>query len=602
MKKIFLLIISALIVVSGNAENSNLEKLIQVNAEWKTQQFSSDIVNNLNGKNFTSFNNWISAHLMLVEYTLKSRDVSHLTATQRNNRTQLLDELNAYWKAGIFPINDYLTYKNPVFIDRIGTHCAVGYLMQQSGNEALACEIDANEKFAYIKEIKTEGVAAWAKTNGFTLDELAWIQPGYPPVFTLTDLAGGLNGTVNVMTIDPIQGTMYVGGNFTNATEGGQCNHVAAYLSGFAGWLWAPLGEGVNGNVHALLIHNNKLYVGGDFTTADGIAANHVAAYDLQSGQWESVGSLDGTVKTLAIFNNELYAGGSFTGFLSKWDGNNWIDVGAGFLYGTEVRTLEVNNGLLYIGGDFELATGAIRKHVATYDGTYVGMSGMGTLTPVNDFELYNGKLYAACDYLSVTNDTCALAVWDEVEWKTIIGKDYLYSSGAYLRGDIKKLLTKGNEMLAAGDFYCEAMMLFGNNLISYKETALDTILTPLLITDSTIHCMTFLYNNTLCFGGDFVGPQNQPLNHIASFDMSIGIKKSDLNPSNIEVFPNPSSDFVKVVSNKNLGNIFLLDVTGKVLYQNAATGNTIQLPVHGLSNGIYFLKTDEYVGKLIKQ
>jgi len=602
MKKIFLLIIAALVVVSGNAENNNLEKLIQVNTEWKTQQFSSDIVYNLNGKNFTSFNKWISAHLMLVEYTLKSRDVSHLTATQRNNRTHLLEKLNAYWKAEIFPINDYLSYKNPVFIDRFGTHCAVGYLIQQSGNEALAREININEKFAYIKEIKTEGVAAWAKTNGFTIDELAWIQPGYPPVFNLTDLAGGLNGTVNAMTTDPIQGTMYVGGNFTNSIEGGQCNHVAAYLSGFAGWFWAPLGEGVNGNVHALLIHNNILYVGGDFTTADGIAASHVAAYNLQSGQWESLGSLDGTVKTLAIFNNELYAGGSFTGFLSKWNGNNWIDVGAGFLYGSEVRTLEAHNGMLYIGGDFELATGALRKNVAAYDGTNIGSSGMGTLTPVNDFELYNEKLYAACDYKSTNNDTCALAVWDEFDWKTIIGKDYLFSSGAYLRGDIKKLLTKGNEMLAAGDFYCESFMLFGNNLISYKENAVDTILTPLLITDSTINCMTFLNNNILCFGGDFVGPQNQPLNHIASFDMSTEIKKSDLNPSHIEVFPNPSSDFVNVVSNKNLGNIYLYDLTGKLLYHNGSTGTSIQLSIHGLSNGIYFLKTDEYVGKIIKQ
>ena len=602
MKKIILLLTIIVSTLSGNAENRNLEELIKVNAEWKTQQFSSDIIYNLNSKNLTSSNNWISAHLMLVEYTLKSRDVSHLTAIQRNNRAQLLEKLKAYWKAGIFPINNYLTYKNPVFIDRIGTHCAVGYLMQQSGSEELARKIDKYEKFAYVKEIKAEGHAEWAKTNGFTVDELAWIQPAYPPNFILADLAGGLDGSVNAMAIDPTQGTMYVGGNFTNSTEGIACNHVAAYLSGIAGWFWAPLGQGVNGNVNAMLIHNNKIYVGGDFNTADGIAANHIAAYNLQSAQWETIGSLVGTVKTLAVFNNELYAGGSFTGFLSKWNGNSWIDVGAGFLYGTEVRTLEANNGQLFIGGDFELATGAIRKNVATYDGTYVGLSGMGTLTPVNDFESYNGKLYAACDYISASNDTCALAVLDEFEWKTIIGRNYLVSSGAYLNGDIKKLLTNGNEMLAAGNFYCEAFMLFGNNLISYKETGQDTILTPLLITDSTINCMTFLYNNTLCFGGDFVGPQNDPLNHIASIDITTGIIKQDLNSSKIKVFPNPSSDFINVISNENLGDIFLYDVTGKLLYRNVSKGSSIQIPIKEFSNGIYFLKTDEYVGKIIKQ
>ena len=159
MKKIILLLTIILSTISGNAENRNLEELIKVNAEWKTQRFSSDIVHNLNSKNLTSYNNWISAHLMLVEYTLKRRDVSQLTATQRTNRTQLLEKLNAYWKKGVFPINDYLTYKNPVFIDRIGTHCAVGYLMQQSGCEELSRKIDKHEKFAYVKEIKAEGLA-----------------------------------------------------------------------------------------------------------------------------------------------------------------------------------------------------------------------------------------------------------------------------------------------------------------------------------------------------------------------------------------------------------------------------------------------------------
>jgi len=602
MKKITLLVTIAIAFLSGKAENGNLEKLIQVNAEWKSQQFSTELVNQLSSKNLLTFNDWIAAHLMLVESTLKNRNVSQLTTAQRNNRLQLLQELNAYWKAEIFPINDYLKFKNPVFIDRIGTHCAVGYLMQQSGSEELAQKINTNEKFTYVKEIKSEGVAAWAYTNGFTLDELAWIQPGYPPAFTLTDLAGGLNGAVNDMAIDPSQGTLYVGGNFTNATEGGECNHVAVYLSGFAGWLWAGLGQGLNGNVHSMLINNNKLYVGGDFTTADGITANHIAAYNLQNGQWETVGSLDGTVKTLAIYNNELYAGGSFTGFLSRWNGSSWIDVAAGFLYGTEVRTLEANSGVLYIGGDFELATGAPRKNVAIYDGTYVVLSGMGTLTPVNDFETYNGKLYAACDYISASNDTCALAVWDEFGWKTIIGRNYFVSSGAFLTGDIKKLLTNGNEMLAAGDFFCAIEMLIGNNLMSYKETATDTSITPLLYIDSAINCMAFQYNSTLCFGGDFVGPQNDSLNHIASIDITTGLKKQFLNSSELKVYPNPSSDFVTVEAESNLGTLNLFDVTGKLVYQSFENGNKTQLPFKDLSKGVYFLKSEKHIEKIIKQ
>jgi hypothetical protein len=95
--------------------------------------------------NFTTpntFNEWIAVHLKLVETTLRQRDIRHLSASQISHRTALLDKLQQYHQAGVFPINDYLPYKNPIFIDRIGTHCAVGYLMQQSGAEDLAQRID----------------------------------------------------------------------------------------------------------------------------------------------------------------------------------------------------------------------------------------------------------------------------------------------------------------------------------------------------------------------------------------------------------------------------------------------------------------------------
>jgi len=601
MKNSILLFALLLVCISGNATTGNLKHLADVNAEWRTQNYSCEVVNDLETRKIKSFTDWIAAHLMLVETTLKERNVDHLSSTQKSNRFKLLLALNNYWKAGVFPINDYLTYKNPVFIDRIGTHCAVGYLMQQSGNDALARKIDALEKFAYVKEIKTKGVGDWATENGFTINELAWIQPAYPVNFSLQDLAGGLNGSVNALAIDPTQQTLYAGGSFTTASEGGSCAHIAVYLSGFAGWFWAPVGDGVNGNVHAMLVHNNKLYVGGDFTTANGNAANHIAAYNLQNNEWETVGSLDGSVKTLAVFNNELFAGGSFTGLVSKWNGSSWVSVNNGFIGGNEVRTLEAVNSQLLIGGDFELTTGALRKNVATFDGSQIGISGFGTLTPVNDFEVYNGKVYAGCDFISATNDTCALAVFDEVEWKIILGNNYIVNTGDQLTGDIKKLLRHGNEMLASGNFFCGGFMIYGTNLMSYQETAQDTLITPLLVTDSTINCMALLANSTLCFGGEFVGPQNSPLNHIATIDVATRIEKQQLNSHKMSVFPNPASDIITLQSDSDLGNVSVYDITGKLILQTNTQGSTFQFSVKELSSGIYFLKTNTHSEKIVK-
>jgi hypothetical protein len=61
-----------------------------------------------------------------------------------------------------------------------------------------------------------------------------------------------------------------------------------------------------------------------------------------------------------------------------------------------------------------------LRKHVASYDGTFMGSVGFGTTTPVNDFTIRNGKLIAGCDVIS-GNDTCALAEFDNNDWQVLL-------------------------------------------------------------------------------------------------------------------------------------------------------------------------------------
>ena len=47
-----------------------------------------------------------------------------LSDAQRTARAEVIDHLGHYWREGVFPINDYLPGITPVFIDRVGTHCA----------------------------------------------------------------------------------------------------------------------------------------------------------------------------------------------------------------------------------------------------------------------------------------------------------------------------------------------------------------------------------------------------------------------------------------------------------------------------------------------
>ncbi len=581
--KRFLLLLPLLLMQLAYAGNpaTLIKQLTVVNKEWSKQTDVQPVLAaaDVNPQNF---NQWIALHLMLVEQTLRNRNVSALSPAQKQNRFNLLDELNGYWQAGVFPVNDYLPYQNPVFIDRVGTHCAVGYLMQQSGSDALAQKINANEKFAYVHQIKTEGVAQWADKNGFTIDELAWIQPGYPPAIPCYDLDRGLNGPVNTIVADTISEIVYAAGSFTASTSGASCNNIAAWISGFAGYDWTPVGTGLNGTVHTLLLKNNKLYAGGDFTMAGNVAAKHIAVYDISTGQWQAIGAgLDSTVRSLVFYKGDLYAGGNFTGFVSKWNGSAWQDITQGFLYGEGVRTLEVWDTTLVIGGSFELATGALREHVATYNGTYMGTLGFGTITPVNDFEVFDGKLFAGCDSAS----KCALAAFDGNDWQVQLkdsAQGFLYFSGQ----TIKSLLKRDTALLVAGDFFCSSGMVMGNGLMQYNSAG---DFTPLAMLDSIVNTLCFNGGNTF-LGGHF---RNITLNRIANlgYNMSDYNGINEPNAVNLKLYPNPASNVLHVQSADKIQWLEGYDLSGKLVF--SATGNQAAngISVAHLAAGAYFIK-----------
>ncbi len=575
MRHLILSICCLFVATSQSFSNNNsvLKNLTSVNAEWLKQSERDFIIQSFSCQQPQSFNEWIAAHLMLVEQTLKARDVSKLSASQKENRFKLLQELNGYGKAGVFPVNDYVAYKTPVFIDRRGTHCAVGYLMQQSGAEALAQKINAEQKYAYVHEIKIEGVKAWADANGFTVDELAWIQPGYPITLPAQSMEGGLDGNVNAIAVHQQGLAVYAAGSFSKTTKGITCNNIAAYISGFAGFDWISVGAGVNGTVHALIVENNKLYAGGEFSTAGSVAAGRVAVYDINLGQWQALGSLDSTVRALTFYKGELYAAGDFTGFLAKWNGTAWQDVSQGMLYGKGANALQVWDTLLVVGGNFELATGALRKHVIAFDGIQPMLLGMGTPTPVNDLEIHQGKLYAACKVID-GNDTCALAVFNQEinEWQVEIKPNKGIADG-FEGNAIFKLQSFGSSLIVGGDFFCSSGMTFGNNLMEIKnqkfpgDTTVYKILNPLAITDKPVHAISFELN-TVYFGGDFLtNKYTDTLNHIASLQLAPNaVKNIADNTIQISLFPNPVSDVltIKSLDNSEIKRVEIYDAIGR--------------------------------------
>lgn len=139
--------------------------------------------------------------------------------------------------------------------------------------------------------------------------------------------------------------TVYVGGTFTAAVAPNGSTVRRANLAAFdraTMTLRTQFVANTNGRVLALASDGTRLFVGGEFTTVNGVSRSRVAALDLVTGA------------VVAGFRADALGGG----------------------YTTRVSALEVSNGRLFIGGAFGTINRVSRSRVAAV------MTSTGALLP----------------------------------------------------------------------------------------------------------------------------------------------------------------------------------------------------------------------------
>lgn len=158
----------------------------------------------------------IRTHLEYVEHLLRNKDVGDLTAELQTNRNLMLDLLHQYWTNGVFPKNyDYAEQRKPCFIDKDGTICAVGYLVEQTTSRQVAENINSKFKYDEVLAMNDAVLEKWVSNSGLTKEECAMIQPTYGPAPTYSynyispnygiasSIIGGLN--LAFITVNGIQ-------------------------------------------------------------------------------------------------------------------------------------------------------------------------------------------------------------------------------------------------------------------------------------------------------------------------------------------------------------------------------------------------------------
>lgn len=210
--------------------------------------------------------------------------------------------------------------------------------------------------------------------NGTIIQYLARINSDGSLDTTFTQTGTGLNGSVSALVYDSINQKLYVGGTFTHYNNNTNIKYIARLNSdGSLDSSFATTGTGFNNSIHTLLLDstNNKLYLGGEFTSYNGTTRKYVARLNddgsLDTGFAQTGTGLNNAVYTLALdsINNKLYLGGRFTSYngttrsyVARLNNNGSLDTGfvqTGTGLNNTVATMafDSTNQKLYVGGSF---------------------------------------------------------------------------------------------------------------------------------------------------------------------------------------------------------------------------------------------------------
>jgi PKD repeat protein len=178
------------------------------------------------------------------------------------------------------------------------------------------------------------GSAAMAGLMAVGVLALAVAAPGTatadtrPDAGTPATVSADALGTVQVngvvWSMVTVGNTVYATGSFTNARPAGapagsqttaRANLVAFDIR--TGALNTSFNHKLNGQGRTITASpdGKRVYVGGDFTTVDGVARGHIAAFDVSTGALVAgfAPKSNGAVYSLMATNSLVYAGGNFT-------------------------------------------------------------------------------------------------------------------------------------------------------------------------------------------------------------------------------------------------------------------------------------------------
>ena len=284
-----------------------------------------------------------------------------------------------------------------------------------------------------------------------------------------------------------------------------------------------PLGVGQIRTVSADII-NQRLYVGG-IVPIDTWGNTAICIYD--GSNWVIKDTIDNLVRSIEIYNNELYMGGDFIAInsqpmehLVKWNGTNWVNIGAS----SNILNFRVFNNELYAVGTFTQIAGINANGIAKWNGiswsslNFPASYFLGNNSAIADCAIYNGALYAGGNFHISTGQT-DIAVLKNGTWQRVGNSDSL--KGAF--SSINKLEVFHNELYIGG-YILHSEGNVGNGIQRWDGLNWKTVGTGLQDYNNTTNSGTSVldmlqYKNKLYVAGGFSFAGNSIAPNLATWD-----------------------------------------------------------------------------------
>jgi YVTN family beta-propeller protein len=276
------------------------------------------------------------------------------------------------------------------------------------------------------------------------------------PVFTaLTEtwspVGEGLNGACHALLV--LNDTLIAGGSFTNVGA-----LPVNYIASWNGIRWSALRGGLNGPVYALTLRGTDVVAGGNFTRSGTAVLNRIAVWSPSMRTWTALGTgLNSACYALQVQGSDLFAGGTFTvagnvaaNFIARWSGTAWFALGVGL--DAPCYALASFSGAMIAGGAFTTAGNVPANRIARWSGTAwtalgAGLNGTCYAMTVqeNNFAYLSGGLFVGGDFSTAGGIPANnIARWNGTTWFVL---------GSGLNGPCYALAANGSYVYAGGAF-----------------------------------------------------------------------------------------------------------------------------------------------------